>query len=247
MLEGHLRPTSWAYHLTYWAEANRWPGRGGKTCTSVTKQSNGQTVTDRPSDPKGWYISTGYPAQKRPNPPQMSNSDDGDDSTRGTQSSGWNGWHECVRAGLRPADRLSPTGACHHDYPGRSGSAEVQLAASARCSGGSGLTPADPPNLQPGGERRQRPHLGLCPIATNVPFVLYIHPSPIVLLSGAIWQVLVQPSRPTGRIEPTYHVIQAIPTFGTLAGGSSLHGRGRPAATEHSSGSHGENDPDQWY
>ncbi len=88
--------------------------------------------------------------------------------------------------------------------------------------------PADPPNLQPGGWRRHRPHLGLCPIATNVPFILYIHPSPIVLLSGAIWQVLVQPSSPTGRIEPTYHVIQAIPTFGTLAGGSSLHGRVGP-------------------
>lgn len=88
---------------------------------------------------------------------------------------------------------------------------------------------------------------GSGPIATNVPFVLYIHPSPIVLLSGAIWQVLVQPSSPTGRIEPTYHVIQAVPTFGTLASGSSLHERGRPAATEHSSGSHGENDPDQWY
>lgn len=43
--------------------------------------------------------------------------------------------------------------------------------------------------------------------------VLYIQLSLTVLLSGAIWHVLVRPSSLTARIEPA---IRAIPTFGTL-------------------------------
>ena len=58
------RPTSWAYHLVYWAEGNHWSSRGGMTCSSVTKQPNGQAITDRPGDPNIWYIRPGYP---RPN------------------------------------------------------------------------------------------------------------------------------------------------------------------------------------
>ncbi len=55
---------SWAYHLIYWAETNHWSGRGGMTCSSMTKQSNGQALVDRPGDPNVWYISAGVPASK---------------------------------------------------------------------------------------------------------------------------------------------------------------------------------------
>jgi hypothetical protein len=38
------------------------------SCTSVTKQSNGQALPDRPSDPNLWYIGPGYPRTRTPNP-----------------------------------------------------------------------------------------------------------------------------------------------------------------------------------
>lgn len=44
------------------------------------------------------------------------------------------------------------------------------------------------------------------------PTVLYIQLSLTVPLAGAIWQVLVQPSRGTARIEPMLPAIQVIPT-----------------------------------
>lgn len=48
--------------------------------------------------------------------------------------------------------------------------------------------------------------------------VRYVPLSPVILLSGAIWQVLVQPSRGTARIEPMLPVIRAIPTSNHLLG-----------------------------
>ena len=55
--------------------------------------------------------------------------------------------------------------------------------------------------------------IAVCPQC--VPAVRYVPLSLVILLSGAIWQVLVHPSRPTARIDQLHPAIQAIPTFGT--------------------------------
>ena len=55
------KPTSWAYHPVYWADVNHRASMGGTACTSLTKQSGDWTVTDCPSDPNVWYISSRYP------------------------------------------------------------------------------------------------------------------------------------------------------------------------------------------
>jgi hypothetical protein len=56
----------------------------------------------------------------------------------------------------------------------------------------------------------------VCP--RSEPVVRYVQLSLIVLLSGAIWEILVHPSSWTARIDPMHPAIQAIPTFGTCQG-----------------------------
>ena len=41
------------------------------TYTSMTKQSNGQAITDRPGDPNIWYMWAGYPDGEATKPSQM--------------------------------------------------------------------------------------------------------------------------------------------------------------------------------
>src|SRR5262245_41529750 len=66
---GRNRPSSCVYHLVYRTEANHWSSRGGMTCTSMTKQSNDQTLTDCPGDPNVWYIQAWYPVTFGPETP----------------------------------------------------------------------------------------------------------------------------------------------------------------------------------
>jgi hypothetical protein len=67
-----------------------------------------------------------------------------------------------------------------------------------------------------------------------------------VLLSGAIWQILVHPSSWTARIVPMHPVIRAIPTFGIFSGcyhGSTGH---KPVNPKYSSQSGGKDDLGSW-
>ncbi len=83
----------------------------------------------------------------------------------------------------------------------------------------------------------------VCP--RSVPVVRYIQLSLIVLLSGAIWQILVQPSSLTARIDPMHPVIRVIPTFGTYYG--CYHGLAgyKPASAKYSSQLDGADDLDR--
>src|SRR5262249_29135358 len=92
--EGRNRPSSCAYHLVHRTETNHWSSRGGMTCTSMTKQSNDQALTDCPGDPNVWYIQLLYPYIRSGNPTRPTNSDSEDDSTRSSQPIGRDGWHD---------------------------------------------------------------------------------------------------------------------------------------------------------
>ena len=158
------------------------------TCSPVTKQSNGQATTDRPGNPNVWYIWAGYPALDLSNPPQMPNSDNENDSTQPGKSCGWDGWHRCAS----PAQRRSSR---------RTASATTTMTPVTTLAGVLvGLTLMG--HSVPVGPR-------------NAPAVRYVPLSRAILPSGAIWQVLVHPSKPTARMDPIHPAIQAIPTFGT--------------------------------
>ena len=203
LLEGHHRPASWAYHPVYWAEANHWSGRGGMTCTPMTKHSNGQAITDRPGDPNIWYISAGYPYPKAIKPSHVAYIP----TTRMIPLDqvspvvGMAGIDAGPRVSRRPPGCPRPAG---HDGLQRFRPAESPPQGPACCDPASRGVLA---GLVLAGHG-----FPVCPRSLRA--TRYIQLSLTVPPAGLIRQILVQPSSWTARIEPMCPAIQAIPTFG---------------------------------
>lgn len=80
------------------------------TCTPMTKQSNGRSLTDCSGDPNVWYMLAQIPWHIRDQTPcWRGNSDSEDDSARLSWSTGWDEWNEEKSVELRPTALPPPT------------------------------------------------------------------------------------------------------------------------------------------